>query len=140
MVGISLDLDGTALKRFCKHPGRDTTKRHCSCKEIGLARQHAFLWANVRHDLLRRLNNAAAEARESERCAHYFYKIAAAEAVVPLLDLVRILFGDEIPEFRRVGMLLDAAPILLPVLRQYLVTQRCKFCFVFQAGHFHYSF
>ena len=121
MIGIALDFYRAPFKRFCQKARRDSANRHRGGKEIWLARQHALGRFYVRNDLLRRLNNAAAQACESKRRSHNLYKITAAKAVVPLFDLVRIFFSNKIPKFRRVGVFLDAAPIFLPVLRQYLI-------------------
>src|SRR5947208_12983542 len=52
-----------------------------------------------------------------------------------MFDLVRILFGYEPAKLRRVGVFLEASPILLSVERQDLVADRGKVLFRFRAGH-----
>ena len=77
-----------------------------------LARSFFFRLMDVRDDFLRRLNHAAAQARERQRRAHQFQKRSSFDRVIPLFGLLGKFATHKFFEDGRIGELFQIAPIL----------------------------
>src|SRR5262249_26136282 len=108
VIGISLDLNRTALVRLCKQAHRDTTDRITGRKKQRHTGQHTFGLRNIRDDLLGRLDNASAQSGESKRSSHHLDELASAKGIVPSFGVVGIFALYEFFKFRGVDKFFNA--------------------------------
>src|SRR5262245_10470344 len=130
MVRIAFDLGWPALVAAYQEWSGDASERIRGGEIDSFSRSLFLGLMDVGNDFFRRLDDAAAQARERQRCAHQFQKRSSFERVVPFLGLLRKFTADEFFEHRRVNHLFQVAPVLSGSTRalaaKYLVAQQLE--------------
>ena len=86
-------------------------RRERGRKEQSFTRNEFFRLANVRNNLLRRLDDATTQAGERERRAHDLQERSALDRVIPFVGGVRELASHELFDDWRIREIFERAPV-----------------------------
>jgi hypothetical protein len=128
MVRVALDLGGPAHVAFDQDADAGPAERHGACIEQRPAGDDLIGRMNIGHqvDRRRRPHRTTAQAGQGQRSAHQGQKLPPAERIRPDRGLFRELAPHQFLEGRRIGQLLQAAPVALTPLALQSGQRRAK--------------
>ena len=111
-LGVTLHLDRPAVVRLGYQRNRAPAARHRRGKELRRAVHVVLRHLGERQNpVLRPTATAHPKARQRKRGGHDFHEVPARNRVVDQIHTRRKLLLDECAEFRRIGLVLKAAPV-----------------------------